>query len=279
MFLTDLGSQIFDLDHAFRITDIAVKLQELFRDHREWAALDADDGLVQIRIDPCDGFGNEPLWELLFRLHRDDADAAVIFCPAQSGGTRGTDGKDLRADGFLSEDLRHHEMTAGGETERTFRKLRQRRCGDPFQKNRIFCGHTDDLFFAAEQDVKVILVDRGNRKDPELCNAGEKLLRLLRNAAFMDLIIDEREEAMKRLETFLDEDSRSGIGNREAQRPLAAVADISDLILGHIFQRADVFRFVVEDAACIGQDEVLAAACRDDELRAEIILQRLHLLR
>ena len=84
---------------------------------------------------------------------------------------------------------------------------------------------------------------------------------------------------MKRLETFLDEDSRSGIGNREAQRPLAAVADISDLILGHIFQRADVFRFVVEDAACIGQDEVLAAACRDDELRAEIILQRLHLLR
>ncbi len=79
MFLTDLGSQIFDLDHAFRITDIAVKLQELFRDHREWAALDADDGLVQIRIDPCDGFCNEPLWELLFRLHRDDADAAVIF--------------------------------------------------------------------------------------------------------------------------------------------------------------------------------------------------------
>ena len=169
-------------------------------------------------------------------------------------------------------------MTAGGETERTFRKLRQRRCGDPFQKHRIFCGHTDDLFFAAEQDVKVILVDRGNRKDPELCNAGEKLLRLLRNAAFMDLIIDEREEAMKRLETFLDEDSRSGIGNR-AQRPLAAVADISYLILGHIFQRADVFRFVVEDAACIGQDEVLAAACRDDELRTEIILQRLHLLR
>lgn len=115
MFLTDLGSQIFDLDHAFRITDIAVKLQELFRDHREWAALDADDGLVQICIDPCDGFGNEPLWELLFRLHRDDADAAVIFCPAQSGGTRGTDGKDLRADGFLCEDLRHHEMTAGRE--------------------------------------------------------------------------------------------------------------------------------------------------------------------
>lgn len=80
MLLTDLGSQIFDLDHAFRITGIAVKLQELFRDHREWAALDTDDGLVQIRIDPCDGFGNEPLWELLFRLHRDDADAAVIFC-------------------------------------------------------------------------------------------------------------------------------------------------------------------------------------------------------
>lgn len=75
MFLTDLGSQIFDLDHAFRITDIAVKLQELFRDHREWAALDADDGLVQIRIDPCDGFGNEPLWELLFRHHTDAAGA------------------------------------------------------------------------------------------------------------------------------------------------------------------------------------------------------------
>lgn len=82
MLLTDLGSQIFDLDHAFRITNIAVKLQELFRDHREWAALDADDGLVQIRIDPCDGFGNEPLWELLFWLHRDDADAAVIFLPS-----------------------------------------------------------------------------------------------------------------------------------------------------------------------------------------------------
>ena len=261
MLLIGLGSQIFDLDLAFRITDITVELQKFLRDHREWAALDADDGLVQIRIDPCDGFGNEPLWELLFRLHRDDADAAVILCPAQSGGTRGTDGKDLRADGFLREDLRHHEMTACGETERTFRKLRQRRCGDPFQKHRIFCGHTDDLFFAAEQDVKVILVDRGNRKDPELCNAGEKLLRLLRNAAFMDLIIDEREEAMKRLETFLDEDSRSGIGNREAQRPLAAVADISDLILGHIFQRADVFRFVVEDAACIGSPFVASSIC------------------
>ena len=168
-------------------------------------------------------------------------------------------------------------MTAGGETERTFRKLRQRRCGDPFQKNRIFCGHTDDLFFAAEQDVKVILVDRGNRKDPELCNAGEKLLRLLRNAAFMDLIIDEREEAMKRLETFLDEDSRSGIGDREAQGPFAAVTDISDLIFCHIFQRADVLGLVVQDAACIRQDEMFAPAGRDDELRTEVIFQRLHL--
>lgn len=30
---------------------------------------------------------------------------------------------------------------------------------------------------------------------------------------------------------------------------------------------------MIEDAACIGQNEVLAAACRDDELRTEIILQ------
>ena len=84
---------------------------------------------------------------------------------------------------------------------------------------------------------------------------------------------------MEGLETFLDEDRGSGISDCEAQRPLAAVADIPDFILGHIFQRADVFCFVVEDAACIRQYEVLAAAGRDDQLCAEVIFQRLHLFR
>lgn len=170
-------------------------------------------------------------------------------------------------------------MTSGGKTKRAVGEIFERRRCDPFQEMGILRGHADDFFLASEKDVKVILMNGRDGKDPELCDAGEKLLGLLRDAAFMDLIIDEREEAMEGLETFLDEDSGSGIGNREAQRPLAAVADISYLILGHIFQRADVFRFVVEDAACIGQNEVLAAACRDDELRTEIIFQRLHLLR
>lgn len=83
-------------------------------------------------------------------------------------------------------------------------------------RNRELVEKRQQFFFPAEEDFKVILMDRGNTQNSQFRNTAQELLGLFCNAAFVDFIINQWKQAVKRLQTGFDKDFRPGIGYGKA---------------------------------------------------------------
>lgn len=99
-------------------------------------------------------------------------------------------------------------MAARGKAERHGRQVFQCERGIILQKPGIGGKNGNNFFFPAEEDFKVILMDRGNTQNSQFRNTAQELLGLFCNAAFVDFIINQWKQAVKRLQTGFDKDFR-----------------------------------------------------------------------
>ena len=69
-----------------------------------------------------------------------------------------------------------------------------------------------------------------------------------------------------------------GVGNAETQRTYNTAHNVFDFAFGKILQSTHVLRFLIEDASCLGQENLTAAAGGNYQLGAEIVFQSTQLL-